>query len=220
MTSGILDSLRLEPASGAAPKQLVILLHGYGSNAADLISLAPLWQQSLPDALFLAPDAPEEVPGFAGGRQWWALDDRRSAAVAAGVRRAAPLVDAFLEAQLAEHGLAEKDLLLVGFSQGTMMALHAGPRRQQPVAGILGYSGMLADPAGMAGWIRSKPPVLLIHGAADEIVPVNAMQQARTELQRLGFQVEAHVEHGLGHAVDPNGVEFGRRFAKRVLLGE
>jgi phospholipase/carboxylesterase len=213
-----LDGPRLAPASGAAPRQLVILLHGYGSSGSDLIQLAPLWQPTLPDAAFVAPHAPERSP--MGGRQWWALTDFSRSGLAAGARRAAAALDAFLDAELAAAGLDEAKLLLVGFSQGTMMALHVGPCRERQIAGIIGYSGMIADPAGLAHKIRTRPPVLLVHGAADRVVPFAALKEAETELHRLGFDVTGHAAPGLGHAVDLAGIELGRDFARRMLLGD
>jgi phospholipase/carboxylesterase len=216
MSVKMLDGPRLQPASGKAPRQIVVLLHGYGSNGADMIGLAPLWQAELPDALFIAPNAPERS-AWGGGYQWWALSDFSRPALAAGVRRAAPKLDAFLDAQLSEHGLTEDRLLLVGFSQGTMMALHVGPCRERQLAGIVGYSGMIADAAGLTSAIRTKPPVLLVHGSADQVVPVAATHEAERELHRLGFKVEAHVSHGIAHGVDPHGLELGRRFARRVF---
>jgi phospholipase/carboxylesterase len=212
-----LNGPSLAPLSGGAPKQLVVLLHGYGSNGADLISLAPLWRQRLPDALFVAPDAPERCPGAPGGYQWWALHDLSRQALAAGARHAAPVLDAYLDDLLAEHGLAEDRLVLAGFSQGTMMALHVGVRRERPLAGILGYSGMIAGPSLDASEIRSKPPVLLIHGDADTIVPISAYRHAHAELERHGFPLEGHVTRGLGHGVDPTGIELGAKFVERVL---
>ena len=211
----LLDGPRLDPASGGTPRQLVILLHGYGSSGADLIQLAPLWQQVLPDALFLAPNAPERCP--MGGYQWWALTDFSRRGLAAGVRRAAPVLDAFIDDSLSNHGLGEPELVLVGFSQGTMMALHVGPCRERQLAGIIGYSGMIADASGLAHAIRTRPPVLLVHGSADRVVPFAAMGEAETELHRLGFDVATHRAPGLGHGVDLVGIELGRDFAKKVL---
>ncbi|MDT8758872.1 prolyl oligopeptidase family serine peptidase [Sphingomonas psychrotolerans] len=207
----------LAPASGEAPRQIVVLLHGYGSNGADLISLAPMWRQALPDALFVAPNAPERCSGAPGGYQWWALHDLSRPALAAGALRAAPVLDAYLDGLLAEHGLGEDRMVLVGFSQGTMMALHVGVRRERALAGILGYSGMIAGPSLDASEIRSKPPVLLVHGDADGIVPISAYRHAYAELERHGFPLEGHVSPGLGHGVDPAGIELGARFVKRVL---
>ena len=154
-----MDSANLQgpmalPASGGAPRSMVILLHGYGSNGDDLIGLVPYWRSALPDTVFLSPNAPEPCPGAPGGRQWWALTNFSPDARAAGVRQAAPILNGFIDSQLAAYGLSEDRLALVGFSQGTMMALHVGLRR--PIAGIVGYSGMLADAEGLAA-APSKP---------------------------------------------------------------
>lgn len=216
----MLDGPRLPPAAGGDATSLVILLHGYGSNGADLIALAPLWQPLLGHTAFVAPDAPERCPGVPGGRQWWGLASFDRAALAAGVRRAAPALDAFVDAEAQRLGIPADRVLLVGFSQGTMMALHVGPRRAQAPAGIVGFSGMLADPALRDTEIASRPPVLLIHGDADPVVPVRGSREAEHELHRLGFDVSLHVSRGLGHSVDQAGLALGGRFARAVLSGD
>jgi phospholipase/carboxylesterase len=219
MTIPKLHGPSLAPSAGGPPRELVILLHGYGSNGADLLSLAPYWRRARPHALFVAPDAPERCPGAPGGFQWWGLTELSRAAIASGAARAAPALDAFIDAQLAEHGLSEDRLVLVGFSQGTMMALHVGPRRERQIAGIVAYSGMLADAGSFAGEIRSKPPILLIHGAADSVVPAFAFHEAKASLHRLGFEVEDHLTPGLDHSVDELGLKLGERFVASVLDG-
>lgn len=213
----VLDGPSLAPASGGAPKQLVILLHGYGSNGNDLISLAPFWHQAVPDALFLAPNAPEQIPGMAGAYQWWDLSTRDRASRAAGAMRAGPVLDAYIDQQLERYGLTEDELVLVGFSQGTMMALHVGPRRERRIAGIVGYSGMLADVGSLSQDPHTKPPVLLIHGSADATISIASYHEAKKELERLGFDVSGHVSAGLGHSVDMAGLELGKEFVRRVL---
>ena len=214
----VLTGPSLAPASGGDPKQLIILLHGYGSNGNDLISLAPFWHQALHDALFLAPNGPERLPGMAAGYQWWDLSRRDRASRAAGVARAAPVLDAYIDQQLGRYGLTEDKLVLVGFSQGTMMALHVGPRRERQIAGIVGYSGLLADTGSLARDPHTKPPILLIHGSADDVVSIASYHEAKNELDGLGFDVSGHVSQGLGHSVDMAGLELGRDFVRRVLV--
>ena len=213
----LLDGPTSAPATGASPRSLVILLHGYGSNGADLIGLVPYWRAALPDTLFLAPNAPQACPGAPGGRQWWPLTSLSPGARAAGVRVAAPALNAYIDSHLAAYNLAENRLALVGFSQGTMMALHVGPRRAESLAGIVGYSGMLADPAALDAEVRTKPPILLIHGDADQILPVASLHQAKAELDRLGFEVQTHVSRGLSHSVDDAGLRLGRDFLSERL---
>ena len=207
-----LEGPRAAPASGGPARSLVIFLHGYGSNGADLIDLAPYWAAALPDTLFLAPDAPQPCDGAPYGRQWWPLTSLSHAARAAGVRVSAPALDAYIDRQLAAHGLGEDRLALVGFSQGAMMALHVGPRRTRPLAGVIGFSGMLADPEALAAEVVTRPPVLLVHGERDEVLPVEALHQAKIALKGLDFEVASHVSPGLGHSIDEAGLQLGARF--------
>ncbi len=213
----MIDGPRMNPASGAAAKSLVILLHGYGSNGDDLIGLAPHWRDALPNTAFVSPNAPEPCPGAPGGYQWWGFNGADRGDRAAGANHAAPILNAFIDAELARHGLTEADLALVGFSQGTMMALHVGLRRPRQLAGIVGYSGMLADPASLADPAMTKPPILLIHGDQDPMIPVAAFHAAKDALLRNGYAVEDHVSPGLGHSIDLAGLQLGGRFLARVL---
>ena len=213
----IVNGKSLQPRSGAAPKQLIVLLHGYGSSGADMIALAPHWQDVFPDALFLAPHAPQRCGLMGSGYQWWGLSGLAPAALAAGAASAAPAIHAFIDRKLEQYALTEKDLALVGFSQGTMMALHVGLRRTRAVAGVVGYSGMLAGGADLSRGHYAKPPVLLVHGTADPVVPVAALHATEGELKRLGVDVTTHVSPGLGHSVDTVGLRLGRDFVASRL---
>ena len=208
------------PASGRDPQQIIILVHGYGSNGDDLIGLVPHWQGEFPDAVFVSPNAPMRCPGAPGGYQWWPLATLSLEERAAGVRQASPTLDGFIDEQLARFDLVEKQLALVGFSQGTMMALQVGLRRERQIAGIIGYSGMIADPAGMAANLHSRPPVLLVHGDADPVLPIALFDQAVTTLSDLGFDLTTHVSPGLGHGIDEAGLALGRQFLRRVFDAE
>ena len=203
--------------SGGSPKQIVLLLHGYGSNGADLISLAPHWQRALPDALFLAPNAPGRLGSLSSGYQWWPLAAFTPQALASGAASAAPAIDAFIDRKLDQYGLPEAKLVSVGFSQGTMMALHVGLRRPRQVAAIVGYSGMLTGGHELSHLPITKPPVLLVHGSADPIVPVAALHAAKSELEHLGIDVTAHISPGVGHSVDPVGLRMGGEFVAKAL---
>ena len=211
-----LDGPVVPPLNYRAPTQIVILLHGYGSNGADLISLAPHWQAALPGAVFISPNAPEICPGAPDGYQWWGLSSMDPASRAAGARAVAPTLDAFIDAQLAKYDLKPKNLALVGFSQGTMMALQVGLQRQPQIAGILGYSGMLADETGPAN-AKTKPPILLIHGDSDPVLPIAAFHQAGKLLLEAGFEVQGKVSPGLGHSIDLGGLQLGEQFLRGVL---
>lgn len=213
----MLDAPRLAPFSGTAPDALVVLLHGYGSNGEDLISLARSIQPALPNAAFAAPNAPSQIPHMAAAYQWWPIETFSMAERAAGAAAAAPMLDAFLTAELEAAGLPSNRLLVVGFSQGTMMALHVGLRRTETVAGIVGISGMLVAPDHLQADIRSRPPVLLIHGTEDEVVPFRSMDLANTALTAAGVGVEMHVSPGLGHSVGQDGLEAAAAFARTVI---
>ena len=203
--------------SGGSPKQIVLLLHGYGSSGADLITLAPHWQRDLPDALFLAPNAPQRLSNLSSGYQWWPLSAFTPQALASGAASAAPAIEAFMERKLHQYGLTESNLAIVGFSQGTMMALHVGLRRPRQVAAIIGYSGMLTGGHELSQLPITKPPVLLVHGSADPVVPVAALHAAKTQLEHLGVDVTAHISPGVGHSVDPAGLRTGGEFVVRAL---
>lgn len=209
---------RLAPASGGPARQLVVLLHGYGADGNDLIDLGRAWANDLPDAAFLAPHAPEPFPG-PFGRQWFPLDDEDPEARAHGALAAAAAIDRLLDAELGKLGLDDSALALMGFSQGAMMALHVGPRRARRIAGILGYSGLLIAPELLPAEARNRPPVMLIHGEIDPVVPFAAMGQAERALKSAGFAVEAVARPGLPHGIDGVGAVLGGRFLRRVLVG-
>jgi len=212
-----LDGPSLAPASGGAPRHLVILLHGVGADGNDLIGLAPHLAQAVPDAFFVSPNAPFAYDMAPFGRQWFSIRDFGPEARLAGALAAAPILEAFIDAQLTRHGLGADRLALVGFSQGTMMALQVGLRRHQPVAGILGYSGILVGEARLADEIAARPPVRLIHGADDELIPAHAMPAAVAVLEGLGVPVDSHLCPGLGHGIDEKGLRLGSDFLVRVL---
>jgi phospholipase/carboxylesterase len=212
-----LSGPRHSPAAGRRPKRLVILLHGLGADGNDLIGLAPYWAPLLPDAEFLAPNAPFPCDMAPYGHQWFSVQDRSPAAVLAGVRAAAPVLDGFIDEALAERSLDDADLALVGFSQGTMMSLFVGLRRARPVAGILGYSGRLLAPELLAQELRSRPSVLLVHGTEDPLVPYASLAAAERELKAAGVPVETLTCPGIGHSIDEAGLRRGGQFLSAVL---
>jgi phospholipase/carboxylesterase len=207
------------PASGGKPRRLVILLHGLGADGHDLIGLAPYWARLLPDAEFLSPNAPFPCDMAPHGYQWFSSQDRSPEAVLGGVRAAAPILDAFIGEALEERGLGSGELALVGFSQGTMMSLFAGLRRAEPVAGIVGFSGRLLAPELLASELRSRPPVLLVHGTEDPLVPYSSLAAAETTLKAAGVPVETVTSVGIGHSIDDQGLRRGGQFLKKVLSG-
>ncbi len=202
----------VDPASGGKPKQLVILCHGVGSDGDDLIALAPYFQKVLPDARFVAPNAPDPFESAPFGYQWFSLGDASPEGRLTGARMAAPILNAFIDREMAAHGLSDKDVALVGFSQGAMMSLHVGLRRTRLLAGILAYSGMLVGPEVLESEIRAKPPVLLCHGQADEVVPFDFMPAALAALRTVGVPTEGLARPGVGHGLDDDGIKAGMFF--------
>ena len=205
------------PASGGKPRRLVILLHGLGADGNDLIGLAPYWARLLPDAEFVSPNAPFPCDMAPHGYQWFSSQDRSPQAVLGGVRAAAPILDAFIDEALEERGLGSSELALVGFSQGTMMSLFVGLRRVEPVAGIVGFSGRLLAPELLASELRSRPPILLVHGTEDPLVPYSSLEAAETTLKAAGVPVETVTSVGIGHSIDDQGLRRGGQFLKNVL---
>jgi len=206
-----LDGPRLEPASGNAARQLVIFCHGYGADGNDLISLGQQFQGLLPDAAFVSPHAPDPCAMSPMGRQWFPITRLDPDEYWAGCKAAGPVLDHFITSELERHGLTEASVALLGFSQGTMMALHVGLRRAKPLAAIIGFSGALAGPEHLPAEIKSKPPVLLVHGREDDVVPVAALPMAAGVLEQLQVPVTTHISVGLGHGIDPTGLELGAK---------
>jgi phospholipase/carboxylesterase len=213
----LLDGPRIAPAGGGPARGLVVFLHGYGADGNDLIGLGQVLAPVLPEAAFVSPHAPGWHPEVPGGRQWFPLAGTDAVKLRAGVLGAAPALNAFLDAELARHGLGDEALALVGFSQGTMLALHVGPRRKGRIAGIVGYSGLLPDPEFLTHEMRHRPPVLLVHGEADPLIPAMATYAAVQVLGQAGFQVEWHIRPGLEHGIDEEGLTLGADFLRRVL---
>lgn len=214
MTS--IDGPRLLPSDGEVEK-LVILCHGYGSNGRDLIALGEVWQHFMPKTAFISPNAPYPCEMAPGGYQWFPLNTFSQDERQEGVKSAAPILDNFIDQELHRFNLTAEDLALVGFSQGTMMSLYVGLRRAPQLAGILAYSGMLVGADDLEEAIRATPPVLLVHGNADELIPPHASQDAAEMLGTLGVPAQYYVCSGVGHGISPEGMELGGEFLRRVL---
>jgi phospholipase/carboxylesterase len=196
----------------------VVLLHGVGARGDDLLPFAPALGGVLPEALFLAPDAPEPYDGAPFGRQWFSLEDRRPAVLLPAIRTAAPLLERRIAFWLERLGLDFGALVLLGFSQGAMMALHTGLRLPRPPAAILAYAGALLDPEGLEReLVRTPPPVLLVHGEADPVVPAEASRRAELQLRQLGVPVETLFEPGVDHTISPEGMMAGAAFLRRRM---
>ncbi len=199
---------------------VVVFLHGYGADGADLLGLADPLRRYLPDTVFLAPDAPERSPINPAGYQWFPipwLDGSDPSAAEIAMDRAAEDLDAYLDGVLAEEGIGADRLVVVGFSQGTMMALHVVLRRAEPIAALVGFSGRLLRPEALEAEIRSRPPILLLHGDADQVVPPASLPEATAALQAAGLDVHAHVMKGTAHGIAPEGLSVALAFIRDRL---
>lgn len=208
------------PAASGNADSLVILLHGYGADGNDLIGLSQPLAGVLPNTAFVSPNAPEPSAAAPMGRQWFPIpyiDGSSETAMLEGLGRAKAALDAFIDTQIAETGLSANRVALVGFSQGTMMSLEVGLRREEQLAGIVGFSGRLLRAEALTSEIKSKPPVLLVHGDADEVVPPQSLDDAKVALTTQGVSVEAHSRPGLGHGIDNEGLGLAAEFLIKAL---
>ncbi len=199
---------------------LVIFLHGYGADGNDLIGLADPLAEHLPDTVFLSPNAPQPCTNNPMGYQWFPipwLDGSSEEAMLQGRAEAIALLDTYLDEMAEAEGIAPDRTILVGFSQGTMMALHVAPRRAEAFAGIVGFSGKLLEPEKLAAEAVSKPPVLLVHGDADEMVPPASLPEAADALVKAGFEVYTHISKGTGHGIAPDGLGVALQFIRMKL---
>jgi len=212
-----LDGPRLSPAFGGPARQLVVILHGYGADGADLIDLGRAWQGQLPDAAFAAPDAPEHLSFEAlGGRQWFALHERSPDEYRIGAGAAQAVLDRFLDEELARLSLDGSALAIVGFSQGAMMAMQCGLRRRMPPAALIGYSGLLPG-AGRLDGINTASPVLIVHGMEDDVVPHYHAEAAQKALISAGVPSQHHLLPRLGHSIDERAMVLGGRFLEEAF---
>lgn len=215
----MLNDFHLLPLNGEAPKRVVIFLHGLGDRGdGGLLSIGQIWQKALPDTEFICPDAPfpyDMAPDEFGGRQWFSLKDFAPDKIEAGVRVAVPILNDYIDHVLTTRKISATQLALVGFSQGTMMALYVAPRRAEQVACVVGYSGLLRGTDTLATEKKSAPPVLLIHGTYDEVVPFERMAEAEAILKKAGVPVGTIACPQLGHSIDDRGVLEGLRFLQK-----
>lgn len=208
----------LPPASGGLPQQAVVLLHGYGSDGNDLIGLAPHWQGVLPDAVFIAPNGPDQCRQLAAGFQWFdvSFEGDRLASRQTGVLQARPVLSEFLDDLWSQTGIAPENTILAGFSQGAMMALHVGLSLERPLMGIIAFSGAFLPPEGFGTAPLAKSPVCLVHGDMDQVVDAGLSAEADEALRGAGYDVAYHVSHGVGHGIAPDGLAFATAFIERV----
>lgn len=216
----VLSAGRKEPLSGTA-RSLVVFLHGYGANGADLLGLADPLSEHMPDTLFISPDAPESCAGVPHGFQWFPIpwiDGSSEEESREGMDRAAEDLNAFLDGVMVDEDMLPEQVMLVGFSQGSMISLHVAPRREDPVAGICAFSGRLLEPEALEDEVVCRPPILLIHGDQDDVVPVQSLPQAAEALQQAGWkEVYAHIMKGTGHGIAPDGLSVALAFLRERL---
>ena len=213
----MLDGPRYGPVAGGAAQQLMILLHGVGADGKDLSALAPHLGQIFPNAAFVAPNAPNRYDQGLSGYQWISSGIRVEAEAVEAVKVAADILNAFIDEELRSNGLGPQNLALIGFSQGTMMSLYTAPRRDHPIAGILGYSGRIVGANLMAAEIKSRPPVFLAHGEMDPVLPIECLDAAQQTLEECDFSVQTLRCPNLGHSIDENGLVQGTNFLRTIF---
>lgn len=213
----MLDGPRYGPVAGGAAQQLMILLHGVGADGKDLIELAPHLGQIFPNAAFVAPNAPNRYDQGLSGYQWISSGIRVEADAVEAVKAAADILNAFIDEELRSTGLEPQNLALIGFSQGTMMSLYTAPRRDHPIAGILGYSGRIVGANLMAAETKSRPPVFLAHGEMDPVLPIECLDAAQQTLEECDFSVQTLRCPNLGHSIDENGLVQGTNFLRTIF---
>lgn len=208
-----------KPAKSGAATSLVIFLHGYGADGADLLGIGDSLAAKLPDTMFAAPDAPEPCRGNPSGFQWFPVprfDGSSEGQMLASLENSTTELHAWLDTMAENTGIPAEKTFLFGFSQGTMMSIHIGPQRKSALAGIVGFSGRLLD-ADLLKTAKSKPPILLIHGDADPVVPYESLGIAANALKANGFEVSTHTSHGVGHGIAPDGLGLALGFIQRHL---
>jgi phospholipase/carboxylesterase len=199
------------------PKNLVILVHGYGSNGDDLISLAPDLADSVEDAIFISPNAPFRFEGgMPNAYQWYSLLDRSVEAMLKGYANAKPILHKFIEDRLREYSLTFADVILIGFSQGGMMTLHYGSESEQELKGIISFSGYILDDSTFSNKVNSKPNTLVCHGDLDMVVPFDSYQYALKKMQHLKFPITGYAAKGLGHGIDYGCIDAAKSFLKGI----
>lgn len=216
----VLTAQRRAPVSGEV-RSCVVFLHGYGANGADLLGLADPLGDHLPDTLFVAPDAPEACAGAPMGFQWFPLpwlDGSSLEEAERGMMQSVADLNAFLDALMVDEDLLPEQVVLFGFSQGTMMALHVAPRREDAVAGVVAFSGRMMSPETLVDEVVVRPPVLLVHGDADDVVPPESLPASAEALQNAGWtDVFAHIMKGTGHGIAPDGLSVALAFMRDKL---
>jgi phospholipase/carboxylesterase len=216
-----LKEYRIAPLASDSPESVVIFLHGLGdSGSGGLLDIGRMWQRALPKTEFLCPDAPfvfDMAPPDFGGRQWFSLQEFTQKSIEDGVKIAAPILNDYIESIPSSRRLPPNRIALVGFSQGTMMALHVALRRKEAVAAIVGYSGRLVFGKDLLSEKLSSPPVLLIHGTADAVIPFAAMAEAEQGLKAAHIDVRSLACPQLGHSIDEAGLTAGVSFLQKYL---
>ena len=216
----VLNAGRKEPLSGET-RSVVVFLHGYGANGADLLGLADPLSEHMPDTLFVAPDAPEHCAGSPMGFQWFPIpwiDGSSEEESQRGMQAAVEDLNAFLDALMVDEDILPEQVVLFGFSQGTMMSLHVAPRREDAIAGVVAFSGRLLEPELLVDEAISRMPILLVHGDQDDVVPVKALPEAAEALQKANFkEVYAHIQKGTAHGIAPDGLSVALAFIRDKL---
>ena len=218
MTNYILDSTTINPLSKNKARQVIVLCHGYGGDGNDISSLAINWQRFMPDAIFMCPNAPEVCAINPKGYQWFDLSSDKEEFILEKSLLAEEKLSKFVDQVLNNLQLQSSDLALVGFSQGCMMAIQVGLKKEKKINSIIGYSGKIINQKHLSINIKSKPKILLMHGADDTIVPPTCLLEAKEYLENHKIKIKAKLFKNCEHKIPVEGSSLGLSFLRKNLL--
>jgi len=218
MTSYNLKTTSVPPLSKNKPQQVVVLCHGYGGDGKDISTLAINWQRFLPDTIFLCPNAPEVCTVNPNGYQWFDLASENKKIILEKSLIAEEKLSLFLDQVLDNLKLEPINLALVGFSQGCMMSIQVGLKKNKPINCIVGYSGKVINQEHLSNNIKFKPKILLMHGANDTIVPATHLLEAKEYFNNHGIKIKTKIFNNCDHKIPVEGVSLGLGFIRKNLL--
>jgi len=205
------------PFGKELPQKMVVFLHGVGADGYDLLSLSDEFVEALPPSVFLAPNAPFSYDMFPMGYQWFSLKEYTEDKLYEGIKVALPILQNYIEQNLVKYQLNFKDLILIGFSQGAMMAVQLALRLPEACQAVISYSGAIVKPDILAQEIKSKPPIMLFHGDKDQVLPAENLFNADQALEKMGIPARSYLLENVGHSISLEAIEMSQNFLKELI---